>query len=88
MLFKVANRATGRSTHCSVLEFVAQEGHVYLPRWVSRVVLGGGGARRAGGLMTVSLHSARGQEVCCLRYCLWQGAEAGHRRDTSTCLAG
>lgn len=34
MLFKVANNATGRSTHCGVLEFIAQEGHVYLPRWV------------------------------------------------------
>lgn len=36
MLFKVVNNATGRSTHCGVLEFIAQEGHVYLPRWVSR----------------------------------------------------
>lgn len=34
MLFKVSNRATGRFTHCGVLEFIAQEGHVYLPRWV------------------------------------------------------
>jgi hypothetical protein len=39
MLFKVENGSTGRSTHCGVLEFIAQEGHVYLPRWV-------GGARR------------------------------------------
>jgi ubiquitin fusion degradation protein 1 len=35
MLFKVENGATGRFTHCGVLEFIAQEGHVYLPRWVS-----------------------------------------------------
>jgi ubiquitin fusion degradation protein 1 len=34
MLFKVENTAAGRTTHCGVLEFVAQEGHVYLPRWV------------------------------------------------------
>ncbi|WIA37035.1 hypothetical protein OEZ86_014018 [Tetradesmus obliquus] len=34
MLFKVVNNSTGRSTHCGVLEFVAQEGHVYLPRWM------------------------------------------------------
>lgn len=34
MLFKVSNNSTGRSTHCGVLEFIAQEGHVYLPRWV------------------------------------------------------
>lgn len=36
MLFKVANSGAGRATHCGVLEFVAQEGHVYLPRWVRR----------------------------------------------------
>lgn len=35
MLFKVDNRKTGRSTHCGVLEFIADEGHVYLPYWVS-----------------------------------------------------
>lgn len=35
MLFKVENRKTGRSTHCGVLEFIADEGHVYLPYWVS-----------------------------------------------------
>ena len=34
MLFKVENRRTGRSTHCGVLEFIADEGHVYLPYWV------------------------------------------------------
>lgn len=38
MLFRVTNRASGHSTHCSVLEFTAQEGHVYLPRWVRRWV--------------------------------------------------
>lgn len=40
MLFKVSNRATGRHTHCGVLEFIAQEGHVYLPRWVSVFTVG------------------------------------------------
>lgn len=45
MLFKVENAAGGRSTHCGVLEFVAQEGHVYLPRWVSER----GGERERGG---------------------------------------
>ncbi len=38
MLFRASNTAAGRTTHCGVLEFVAQEGHVYLPRWV-RVML-------------------------------------------------
>jgi hypothetical protein len=34
MLFKVENSTTGRFTHCGVLEFVADEGMVYLPHWV------------------------------------------------------
>ncbi|KAI8473018.1 MAG: ubiquitin fusion degradation protein UFD1-domain-containing protein [Monoraphidium minutum] len=39
MLFKVENGSTGRSTHCGVLEFIAQEGHVYLPRWMMQNLL-------------------------------------------------
>lgn len=34
MLFKVENKRDGRSTHCGVLEFVADEGSAYLPYWV------------------------------------------------------
>lgn len=34
MLFKVDSRSTGRSTHCGVLEFSADEGMVYMPYWV------------------------------------------------------
>ncbi len=34
MLFSVTNRATGGTTHCGVLEFIADEGHVYMPYWV------------------------------------------------------
>ncbi|XP_076254752.1 ubiquitin fusion-degradation 1-like isoform X2 [Rhynchophorus ferrugineus] len=34
MLFKLANKKTGRVTHCGVLEFVADEGKVYLPLWM------------------------------------------------------
>lgn len=34
MLFKLANKKTNRVTHCGVLEFVADEGKVYLPLWV------------------------------------------------------
>ena len=33
MLFKLSNK--DRSTHCGVLEFVAEEGRVYVPHWVS-----------------------------------------------------
>lgn len=35
MLFKLTNKKTNRVTHCGVLEFVADEGKVYLPYWVS-----------------------------------------------------
>lgn len=34
MLFKLVNKKTNRVTHCGVLEFVADEGKVYLPLWV------------------------------------------------------
>lgn len=34
MIFKLTNKKTKRITHCGVLEFVADEGYVYLPHWV------------------------------------------------------
>ncbi|KAF6199807.1 hypothetical protein GE061_006105 [Apolygus lucorum] len=34
MTFKLTNSKMGRSTHCGVLEFVADEGRVYLPLWM------------------------------------------------------
>jgi len=34
MLFKLTNNRANRVTHCGVLEFVADEGRVYLPYWV------------------------------------------------------
>lgn len=34
MLFKLTNKKMNRVTHCGVLEFVADEGNVYLPRWM------------------------------------------------------
>lgn len=39
MLFKVDNLTSGRSTHCGVLEFVADEGRVYLPFWMMQNLL-------------------------------------------------
>ena len=33
MLFKLVNITKNRITHCGVLEFVADEGKVYLPYW-------------------------------------------------------
>ena len=34
MLFELNNPNAGRVTHCGVLEFVADEGLIYLPYWV------------------------------------------------------
>ena len=34
MLFKLTNASSGRTTHCGVLEFVADEGKVYIPYWM------------------------------------------------------
>ena len=34
MLFSLENRANGNKTHCGVLEFIAEEGCVYMPYWV------------------------------------------------------
>lgn len=34
MIFKLSNEKTNRITHCGVLEFVANEGRIYLPHWM------------------------------------------------------
>jgi hypothetical protein len=34
LLFQISNLREGRTSHCGVLEFVAEEGVVYLPYWV------------------------------------------------------
>ncbi|KAJ1524409.1 hypothetical protein ONE63_010909 [Megalurothrips usitatus] len=39
MVFKLTNKLTGRITHCGVLEFVADEGKVYLPHWMMHNLL-------------------------------------------------
>ena len=39
MLFKLTNNRHHRHTHCGVLEFVADEGKVYLPYWMMRNLL-------------------------------------------------
>ncbi|GFG35682.1 hypothetical protein Cfor_11468, partial [Coptotermes formosanus] len=39
MLFKLTNKRTNRITHCGVLEFVADEGKVYLPYWMMHNLL-------------------------------------------------
>ena len=34
MVFELINGSAGRSTHAGVLEFIAEEGRIYLPQWV------------------------------------------------------
>lgn len=34
MLFELVNGAAEKTTHAGVLEFVAEEGRIYLPQWV------------------------------------------------------
>ncbi|XP_055341250.1 ubiquitin recognition factor in ER-associated degradation protein 1-like isoform X1 [Paramacrobiotus metropolitanus] len=36
MLFKITNSAKAKSSHCGVLEFVAEEGRIYLPSWMMK----------------------------------------------------
>lgn len=39
-LFQLSNPArSDKKTHCGVLEFTAEEGHVYLPYWVLIVLV-------------------------------------------------
>lgn len=37
MLFKLTNNKKSRTTHAGVLEFVADEGKIYIPYWVSGI---------------------------------------------------
>ena len=39
MLFKLQNNQQARHTHCGVLEFVADEGRIYIPYWMMRNLL-------------------------------------------------
>ncbi|XP_040993019.1 ubiquitin fusion degradation protein 1 homolog isoform X1 [Juglans microcarpa x Juglans regia] len=39
MLFELSNLSAGRVTHCGVLEFVADEGLIYLPYWMMENML-------------------------------------------------
>lgn len=36
MLFRAENKRSGKYTHCGVLEFIADEGSVYLPYWMMK----------------------------------------------------
>ena len=38
MLFEIHSPNSGRTSHCGVMEFVADEGQVYLPNWVRSAI--------------------------------------------------
>ncbi|KAE8709238.1 Detected protein of confused Function [Hibiscus syriacus] len=40
MLFELRNAAAERASHCGVLEFIAQEGMIYMPYWVGYASFG------------------------------------------------
>jgi len=72
MLFRVENAAAERASHCGVLEFVAEEGRAYLPRWVreevprlfrleARAALSGGSGRACARLPLPILPPERGE---------------------------
>ncbi|XP_067934310.1 ubiquitin recognition factor in ER-associated degradation protein 1-like [Watersipora subatra] len=39
MLFKLTNSEENKSTHCGVLEFVADQGKIYIPHWMMKNLL-------------------------------------------------
>ncbi|EHA8589045.1 putative ubiquitin fusion degradation protein 1 [Cocos nucifera] len=39
MLFELRNSATERVSHCGVLEFIAEEGMIYMPYWMMQNLL-------------------------------------------------
>ncbi|SZF03326.1 unnamed protein product [Blumeria hordei] len=39
MLFELINGQLGKTTHCGVLEFTAEEGKLYLPHWMMQTLL-------------------------------------------------
>merc|ERR1719180_101485 len=48
MLFKLTNKRIEKTTHCGVLEFVADEGKIYIPYWMMQNLM-----LDTGGLVTV-----------------------------------
>ena len=47
MLFELRNAAAERVSHCGVLEFIAEEGMIYMPYWVGIQIFFGLGTRTA-----------------------------------------
>ena len=54
MMFSITNRQLGRSTHCGVMEFSAEEGVCYIPYWMMQdLLLESGGIVE---ILNVTLH--------------------------------
>ena len=62
MLFKLSNKKQNRTTHCGVLEFVADEGKIYIPYWMMQNLM-----LDEGGLIQVAYFSGM---ISLLRYTL------------------
>jgi ubiquitin fusion degradation protein 1 len=56
MLFQITCRASGKRTHCGVLEFSAAEGSCYLPYWMMQNLL-----LEEGGFLQVGKDEGRGK---------------------------
>lgn len=39
MTFEISSEKVGKVSHCGVLEFVANEGEVWMPRWVRILII-------------------------------------------------
>ena len=74
MLFKLENSRQRRHTHCGVLEFVAEEGRIYVPHWVGRRERGEGNAGE-GGEGCIGVCSGRGEDLMYVPH--WVGGGEG-----------
>ena len=54
LLFRLENKATGRFTHCGVLEFTADEGRCYIPHWMMENLF-----LQESGILEVTYHPLR-----------------------------
>jgi ubiquitin fusion degradation protein 1 len=67
MLFKLSNKKQNRTTHCGVLEFVADEGKIYIPYWMMQnLMLDEGGL-----IQVVPFNTSTAQYFHSIRIWIW-----------------
>jgi ubiquitin fusion degradation protein 1 len=67
MLFKLSNKKQNRTTHCGVLEFVADEGKIYIPYWMMQnLMLDEGGL-----IQVVPFNTSKAQYFYSVRIWIW-----------------